>query len=135
MSWNSVEVNRRSVVIPQAKNGDSKSIPLTTAAKEILANLRRDNGPKVFPITPVAFRLAWDRLIVRSGLIDLHFHDLRHEAISRLFEKGLTIPEVGSISGHRDIRMLMRYAHADTKQVRCKLDRKNDADALPTSSY
>ncbi|ESZ78289.1 DNA recombinase [Mesorhizobium sp. L103C105A0] len=135
MKWDSVDLDRRSVVIPKAKNGDSRSIPLTMSAKEILANLRRGNETNVFPITPVAFRLAWDRLIARSGLVDLHFHDLRHEAISRLFEKGLTMPEVGSISGHRDIRMLMRYAHADTKRVRCKLDGKNDEDALPSSSY
>jgi len=45
-------------------------------------------------------------LTKRAGITDLHFHDLRHEAISRLFEKGLSIPEVALISGHRDYRML-----------------------------
>ncbi len=44
-----------------------------------------------------------------AGNMDLHFHDLRHEAISRLFERGLSVPEVGPISGHRDYRMLFRY--------------------------
>ena len=47
----------------------------------------------------------------RAGIVDLHFHDLRHEAISRFFEKGLSIPEVSLISGHKDVRQLMRYTH------------------------
>jgi hypothetical protein len=58
----------------------------------------------------IAFRLAWGR--ERRALYPLfHFHDLRHEAISRFFEMGLITPEVASISGHRYIRILMRYAH------------------------
>lgn len=67
-------------------------------------------------------RLAWDKLTRRAKLDDLHFHDLRHEAISRFFEKGLTVPEVASISGHRDIRMLLRYAHADQGKLARKLN-------------
>jgi integrase len=66
--------------------------------------------------------LAWDRLVGRAG-IDLRFHDLRHEAISRFFELGLTIPEVATISGHRDVSMLFRYAHASSTVVFKKLNR------------
>ena len=54
---------------------------------------------------------------------DLHFHDLRHEAISRLFEKGLSIPEVALISGHMDVRMLFRYTHLKAEDVLNKLNR------------
>jgi integrase len=43
--------------------------------------------------------------VKRAGLVNLRFHDLRHEAISRFFEKGLSVPEVALISGHRDPRM------------------------------
>jgi integrase len=53
----------------------------------------------------------------RLGIEDLHFHDLRHEAISRFFEAGLTIPEVALISGHRDPRMLFRYTHLRAEDV------------------
>lgn len=77
----------------------------------------------IFPITPNALRLSWERICRRAGIGDLHFHDLRHEAISRLFELGLTVPEVASISGHRDMRMLLRYAHADTKALSIRLSR------------
>jgi integrase len=50
-------------------------------------------------MSPNAVRLAWERLKRRVGLVDLRFHDLRHEAISRFFEIGLSVPEVSLISG------------------------------------
>ena len=67
--------------------------------------------PSPFPVTANGFGLAWGRRRGRAGLSDLRFHDLRHEAISRVFELGLNIPEVAVISGRRDPRMLFRYTH------------------------
>jgi integrase len=66
--------------------------------------------------------MAWGRMLKDTDIKDLHFHDLRHEAISRFFELGLTVPEVASISGHRDMRMLMRYAHSRSTEILRKLD-------------
>jgi len=79
------------------------------------------SGERVFPITANAFRLAWDRVRERAGITNLHFHDLRHEAISRFFEKGLNVPEVALISGHRDPRMLFRYTHPKPHAIAEKL--------------
>jgi integrase len=62
--------------------------------------------------------MAWKRLAKRARLEDLRFHDLRHEAISRFFEKGLN---VALISGHRDPRMLFRYTHPRAEDVAAKL--------------
>jgi len=87
---------------------------------------RRKGWPTIFPITPLSLRCAWDRLTKRAEIEDLHFHGLRHEAISRFFEKGLTVPEVASISGHRDVRMLLRYAHADKGMLAAKLNDGNE---------
>ena len=75
-----------------------------------------------FPINANAFRLAWDRLRNRAGLVDFRFHDLRHEALSRFFEMGLSIPEVALISGHKDVKMLMRYTHLRAKDLARKLN-------------
>jgi integrase len=82
---------------------------------------------RALPISPNALRLAWERLRKRAGLSDLHFHDLRHEAISSFFERGLSLPEVALISGHRDPRMLLRYANMGIATIHQKLD----ATALP----
>jgi integrase len=68
-----------------------------------------------------AVRLAWERLRKRAGIEDLHFHDLRHEAISRFFERGLSVAEVALISGHRDVRQLFRYTHLRAENLVGKL--------------
>ncbi len=57
----------------------------------------------------------------RAGLQDFRFHDLRHEAVSRFFELGLSVPEVALISGHRDPRMLFRYTHPKAELIAKKL--------------
>lgn len=124
-----VDIERCTATIRESKNGHSRTIPLSSLAVALLETTiavmsdkaKAQNG-RVFPLSPVAVRLAWDRLTKRAKIEDLHFHDLRHEAISRFFEKGLTVPEVASISGHRDIRMLLRYAHADREKLAKKLD-------------
>jgi integrase len=90
------------------------------AATEVLDTVPV-TGDRVFPLTANAFRLAWDRLRARADLADLHFHDLRHEAISHFFEQGLTVPEVALISGHRDARMLFRYTHPLRAEIMKKL--------------
>lgn len=123
-----IDLERHSATVRESKNGYSRTIPLSSAAVTLLTDAigrmsdteKAKNG-RLFPITPVALRLAWDRLTKRAGIDDLNFHDTRHEAISRLFELGLTIPEVASVSGHRDMRMLFRYAHASHASIRAKL--------------
>jgi integrase len=85
--------------------GTTRTIPLTPVALEILNKLPRDDE-RIFPISGNAIRLAWGRLKKRVGVVNLRFHDLRHEAISRFFEMGLFVPEVALISGHKDTIML-----------------------------
>lgn len=121
LCWDQVDLKRRSVTILESKNGYSRTIPITQLAALTLQSLSKDDA-RVFPTTANSLRLAWDRMLKGTGIEDLHFHDLRHEAISRFFEMGLTVPEVASISGHRDTRMLLRYAHSDIKRVQVKLE-------------
>ncbi|SUG86703.1 shufflon-specific DNA recombinase [Salmonella enterica subsp. enterica] len=77
----------------------------------------------VFNYTSSGFKSAWRVALQRLSIIDLHFHDLRHEAISRLFELGtLNVMEVAAISGHRSLNMLKRYTHLRAYQLVSKLD-------------
>ena len=109
LRWEHVDLDRRIAYLPLTKNGSSREVPLSTKAAQVLTGQRQHNDtPSPFPVTANGFRLAWGRLRSRTGLSDLHFHDLRHEAISRFFELGLNIPEVAVISGHKDPRMLFR---------------------------
>jgi integrase len=98
LRWDHIDWERRSLLIPHTKNGHSRTLPLMRETAEVLDGLS-ETGVRVFPMSGNAFRLAWDRLRARADLADLHFHDLRHEAISHFFEQGLTVPEVALISG------------------------------------
>jgi integrase len=118
-----VDLTRRALLIPEAKNGQARTIPLTKKATAILRRQKDAVDARLFTITANAVRLNWQRLRRRAGVSNLHFHDLRHEAISRFFEKGLTIPEVALISGHKDMRMLLRYAHPIRLEIIRKLGR------------
>ena len=113
--------SKRTLLIPESKNGRARTIPLSMAAVELLSAHAAKDG-RLFPITPNAFRLAWERVKRRAGIDNLHFHDLRHEAISRFFEKGLSVPGVALISGHRDLRMLLRCTHPMAHGILQKLD-------------
>ena len=72
-------------------------------------------------MTREAIKRAFSRATVRAGLRDLHFHDLRHEATTRFFERGLNVMEVASITGHKDLGMLRRYTHLKAEDLAKKL--------------
>jgi integrase len=68
-------------------------------------------APEIFPFSTDAISAAFTRACQFLEIDDLHFHDLRHEGISRLFEMGKTIPQVATVSGHRTWNSLKRYTH------------------------
>jgi integrase len=93
--WKDVDLDIRLLKARDTKNGDDRVIPLSNKSLSILESLPRLDKA-VFNASHSSLQNAWKRLIKRSGLIDLHFHDLRHEAISRFIERGLTIPEAAT---------------------------------------
>jgi integrase len=125
LQWQHVDFQTRTAHIPVTKNGHSRTIPLTSEAIRILKEIygMRLSDEEVFPgLTGNAVDHAWNRIVERAKIIDLHFHDLRHEAISRFFERGLSMPEVALISGHRDFRMLFRYTHLRAEDIAAKFN-------------
>jgi len=124
MRWCDVSVEKRTLHIPVTKNGHARTIPLSGVALALMRDLRDHYGQsseRLLPITDNAAKMSWKRLAKRARLENLRFHDLRHEAISRFFEKGLNVPEVALISGHRDPRMLFRYTHPRAEDIAAKL--------------
>lgn len=131
LTWGYIDKERRTAYIPHTKTGYARTVPLTSEALEILEDLPII-GTKVFNLSPMALRLAWNRLRERAGMEDLKFHDLRHEAISRFAELGLSTVELSVISGHRDPRMLFRYTHLQPADLAKKLaDRSWDRECGP----
>ncbi|ARO55094.1 hypothetical protein B2G69_13835 [Methylorubrum zatmanii] len=120
LKWKDVDLALGTARLNETKNGRPRTIPLTPAAVQELERIER-KGERVIPVSANAIHLCWNRIRTRAGLGGLRFHDLRHEAISRFFELGLTIPEVASISGHRDVKMLLRYTHIRPESLSKKI--------------
>ena len=120
--WENFKIKDKTLSLPITKNGFRREVPLSKEALKILERLKPQASGLIFPVSGNALQLTWKRIVSNNGIQDLRFHDLRHEAISRFFEMGLTIPEVALISGHRDIRMLFRYTHLKASAVADKLD-------------
>ena len=108
LNWEHIDQEQKRALLPITKNGTARWVPLTNKAIQLLHDIPR-HEQRIFPITDIAFRQAWDRLRSRAGVTDLTFHDLRHEAISRMFERGMSIPQVMAISGHKTASQLFRY--------------------------
>lgn len=121
LEWRYVDLKKRVLYLPSTKNGEGRGIPLSTKAIAVLSELPRAIDGQVFPITADALKKSFARACERAELADFHFHDLRHEAISRLFERGLSLPEVASISGHKTWEMLKRYTHLQAERLVAKL--------------
>ena len=113
-----IDLNRQTLLIPLTKTDTPRTIPLSSRAIEALRE-QLGGSHNVLPIqelplfshTPKNLTQAFRRFFKKHGLENLHFHDLRHDAASRFFEKGLNPVEVATITGHKDTRMLMRYTH------------------------
>jgi len=100
--------------LPDTKNGSPRDVPLSpTAHKALYGFIKARSSGKVFCnwSTGDGFRSSFQRLCKRLSLEDLRFHDLRHEAASRLFEKGLNQFQVAVITGHKSLQSLQRYTH------------------------
>jgi len=121
--WSDVDFDKRTLHIPRAKNGHSRTIPLSPRAIAILHHRRADGlgQARLFPTTEDAVKMAWRRVMARVRLSNFRYHDLRHEAVSRFFEAGLSLAEVALISGHRDPRLLFRYTHLKPELIAQKL--------------
>ena len=101
----------RVLLIPETKTGTPRRIPLSTTAVAILDALPRRIDGHVWSMRPDSISQAFERVCKAAGITGLTFHDLRHEAASRLSEKGFGAMEVAAITGHKTLQMLKRYTH------------------------
>ena len=123
LDWKDVDLERQVVRLHAGatKNGHGRGVPLSRTAVSVLQR----RGPavgNVFPgVTTEAVKQAFAKAAARAGMPDLHFHDLRHEAVSRLFERGFNVMEAAAVSGHRDLAMLRRYVHLEASALASRL--------------
>ncbi|MBF7685905.1 site-specific integrase [Acinetobacter sp. B10A] len=116
-------VFEKHVHLPMTKNGDERDVPLTKKARELLKLIPLENE-KIIPQSENAFRLMWERTKNKIGLSDLHFHDTRHEAITRLVnQQKLPVEILAKMTGHKTIKVLVNtYYNPDVGDIADMLD-------------
>lgn len=135
LRWENIRLKDRVAFLPMTKNGQSRTVPLSTKAVEVFNGVTRKLYGTVFDeLTANAVKLGFIRAVkrarqayVESGgddprmLVDLRMHDLRHIAVTRLAERLPNIVELAAVSGHSDVRMLKRYYHPKAEDLALKL--------------
>ncbi len=127
LRWADVHEVERFALARDTKNGDNRRVPLSSKALSILAEIARpeksENQKFVFQMSASAITQAMSDTCSRAEIDDLRFHDLRHEAISRLAATGrFPTSRLGAISGHKDIKMLAHYDHASIDELADAMD-------------
>src|ERR1700733_9718690 len=139
LTWEDFDARAKTIMIrdrkhPQDRIGNDQVVPLLDAtghnAFKIL-NRQERREPRIFPYSSHTIGSYFTRAVAKLGLDDLHLHDLRHEAISRLFAVGYRIEQVALVSGHRDWQMLKRYTHVRAVDLHRKPMRSSAGKAAP----
>ena len=121
LDWDDLRLEQNYVHLALTKNGTSRDVPLSPVARQTIEALPRSISGGVIPVHPEALKGLWRRATRRADITGLRFHDLRHEATTRFFEKGLGVMEVAAITGHKDLRMLQRYVQLRPEDLARKL--------------
>ena len=140
LAWNQIDLGARTAHLPDTKSGVPRNVPLSSVAVALLEALPGDRKGRVFDVTPDAISRAFGRARKRARalyesectetgtepdpkfLMNIRFHDARHEATSALFEKGLDIMEAAAVTGHKNLEMLKRYTHLKAGNIAAKID-------------
>lgn len=119
LQWRDVHLKERYIHLRDTKNGQPRNVPLSPAAVAML------EGPKhvgrLFSFSAGTAGIYWREACKVLGIEDLHFHDLRHEATTRLAEKLTNVLELAAVTGHRDLKMLNRYYNPTPTDLAMKL--------------
>lgn len=114
--WEDIDEKKKLVIIrgrkhPRVKAGNDEAVPLLKEAWAIVQRQPKSEDGRIFPIHEQTISKLFTNTCRELSIPDLHFHDLRHEGTSRLFEEGYSIEQVALVTGHRSWNNLRRYAN------------------------
>lgn len=132
LRWNDIDFDQLKAHVRESKTDDKRrdrqqgrEVPLSPRAYDLLWELGssdRTEGGRVLGTTAEGLKQAFERARTRANMEHLNFHDLRHEATSRLVERGWGILEIAAVTGHADLQMLKRYTNLRAHDLARKLD-------------
>lgn len=125
LRWEYINKDGCTALLHDTKNGTQRTTCFSNVAMNALIEIGFKESGSVFSLTLTQLRYRWEAARNEIGSPDLHFHDLRHEGTSRLFEKGLNILEVQSVTGHKTLEELKKYTHLSPTAILEKLNKKS----------
>lgn len=121
LTWDRVFISQKYVSLLETKNGTKRNVPLSKRATELLGYMKGIDKYSVFTVKDGSFDTLWRKLRDRCEIKDLHFHDSRHEACTRLARK-LDVLDLARMIGHKDLKSLMIYYNATATEIANRLD-------------
>lgn len=133
LTWRDIDLNQRVMRLEETKNHERRAVPLSSHAMTViqeLKKLRRIDTILLFPRAdgqkPFEIKKYWKKAVEDAQLDDFRFHDLRHTAASNLAMSGATLLEIADILGHKQLKMVKRYAHLTKQHTATVLERMNE---------
>lgn len=121
LRWVDIDLVNATAFLADTKNGTPRAVPLSTTALGVLRSLPRSICGSVFPLKYFTLDAAFKRAVRKTGLVDFHFHDLRHTAITAMAKKLPNLIELSAVTGHKSLAMLKRYYHPNVEDLARKL--------------
>ena len=122
LTWDHVDLTRCVAHLPKTKNGEHRDVPLSTSAVALLRLLPEGRpGERVCKVNAGTFGGYFRRATKAAGIVDLHFHNSRREALTQASKKLNNVAELARASGHRSLRSLMIYYEPDASELAAKL--------------
>jgi integrase len=121
LRWDRIDFKARTAFLPDTKNGHSRTVPLSSLAIQVLAELPRHISGFVLPVKFFTLDAAFNRGVARAGLEDVRFHDLRRTAITSMAEKLPNVIELAAVSGHKSLMVLKQYYRPSASDLAHKL--------------
>jgi integrase len=124
LMWKDVDFKRKTVTVVRSKNNVKRVIPMSKTLYDTLKNIERvvDISGRVFPISVDSLKDTFSNAIIKAGIKDFHFHDLRHTFATRLVQNGVDLYKVKELLGHKTISMTTRYAHHYPESLRSSVE-------------
>jgi integrase len=135
LTWDRVDRSRGVVLLEVTKSNRRREVPLNSQADAVLMRRGPQGAGYVFGTSSwYAFRPYWEEAVRAVGLVNFHFHDLRHTFASWAVQRGATLPELKDLLGHSSLAMVMRYAHLSPEHLRSAVGRLDGMLAAPAAN-
>ena len=133
LKWQDVDLQRGLIILHDTKNGDKRSLPLVSTAKELMKEHfknRNENSDLVFPAKslkdPIDIRTPFETALKKAKIEDFKWHDLRHSAASYLAMNGASLAEIAAVLGHKTLSMVKRYSHLSDSHTAGVVEKMNN---------